>query len=174
MFTVIDVRIKAQFERRLDQLAPLLSKSASACVREATAHTLSLHDDGDEAQRQSQRLAQREPQHHWSEQIPGWDDWTAGPIPRYPVATVVGSTVCGTGGCPLLIVQERPARLKPITTMGLFKQPPIVSDQNTKGWRNLISWVGWNTGTDAVLRFDGRIDPTPPELFLPPRLCRAR
>jgi hypothetical protein len=35
------------------------------------------HGDGEEARRQSQRLAEREPQQHWSEQLPNWSDWTA-------------------------------------------------------------------------------------------------
>ena len=33
--------------------------------------------DGEEARRQSQRLAEREPQKHWSEQLPDWSDWAA-------------------------------------------------------------------------------------------------
>jgi len=42
------------------------------------ALSLSLrHGDGEEARRQSERLAEREPQQHWSEQLPDWSDWTA-------------------------------------------------------------------------------------------------
>lgn len=81
-------------------------------------------------------------------------------------ATVVGPFVCGTGGCPLLIFQQRRGRLQPITAMGLFKEPLIVSDQKTKGWRNLISRVRWDAGrsTYALLTFDGRSYPTNPSV----------
>lgn len=82
------------------------------------------------------------------------------------VATVVGPSVCGTGGCPLLIFQERRGRLEPITTMGLFKEPLIVSDQRTRGWRNLITRVRLDAArsTYALLAFDGRSYPTNPSV----------
>jgi hypothetical protein len=80
------------------------------------------------------------------------------------VATVLGSSFCGTGGCELLIFQQRQGRLEPVTAMGLFKEPLIVSDQKTNGWRNLISRVRWDAGrsTYALLPFDGRSYPTNP------------
>jgi predicted transcriptional regulator len=73
----IGVRVEPELERQLDQLARQLGKSRSACVREAIAQYLLSHGDGDEARRQSQLLAEREPQQHWSEQLPDWSDWTA-------------------------------------------------------------------------------------------------
>jgi hypothetical protein len=82
------------------------------------------------------------------------------------VATVVGPFVCGTGGCPLLIFQERKGSLVPITTMSLFKEPLIVSERRSNGWRNLISRVRLDAArsTYAVLAFDGRSYPTNPSV----------
>lgn len=73
----IGVRVEPELERRLDQLALQLGKSRSACVRDAITQYLLRHGDGEEARRQSQRLAERETQQHWSEQLPDWSDWTA-------------------------------------------------------------------------------------------------
>jgi hypothetical protein len=82
------------------------------------------------------------------------------------VATVVGPFVCGTGGCPLLIFQERKGSLVPITTMSLFKEPLIVSERRSNGWKNLISRVRLDAArsTYAVLAFDGRSYPTNPSV----------
>jgi hypothetical protein len=82
------------------------------------------------------------------------------------VATVVGPFVCGTGGCPLLIFQERKGSLVPLTTMSLFKEPLIVSERRSNGWKNLISRVRLDAArsTYAVLPFDGRSYPTNPSV----------
>jgi hypothetical protein len=82
------------------------------------------------------------------------------------VATVVGPFVCGTGGCPLLIFQERKGTLVPITTMSLFKEPLIVSERRSNGWKNLITRVRLDAArsTYAVLPFDGRSYPTNPSV----------
>jgi len=82
------------------------------------------------------------------------------------VATVEGPMVCGTGGCPLLIFQERKGTLVPITTMSLFKEPLIVSERRSNGWRNLITRVRLDAArsTYAVLAFDGRTYPTNPSV----------
>ena len=73
---VIGVRLEPELERRLDRMAKPLGISRSACIREAIHDHLRLHGDGEEALRQSQQLAQLEPQ-HWSEQSPDWSDGTA-------------------------------------------------------------------------------------------------
>jgi hypothetical protein len=82
------------------------------------------------------------------------------------VATVVGPFVCGTGGCPLLIFQERKGTLIPVTTMSLFKEPLIVSERRSNGWKDLISRVRLDAArsTYAVLPFDGRSYPTNPSV----------
>ena len=72
----IGVRMEPELERQLDQLARQLGKSRSACVRDAITQYLLRHGDGEEARRQSLRLAERKPE-HWSEQVPDWPDWTA-------------------------------------------------------------------------------------------------
>jgi hypothetical protein len=82
------------------------------------------------------------------------------------VATVVGPFVCGTGGCPLLIFQERKGTLIPVTTMSLFKEPLIVSERRSNGWKNLITRVRLDAArsTYAVLAFDGRSYPSNPSV----------
>jgi predicted transcriptional regulator len=72
----IGVRMEPEQERQLDQLARQQGKSRSACVREAISQYLLRHGDGEEARRQSLRLAERESP-NWSEQVPDWSDWTA-------------------------------------------------------------------------------------------------
>lgn len=72
----IGVRMEPELERQLNQLAAQLGKSRSACVRDAISQYLLRHGDGEEARRQSLRMAERESQ-HWSEQLPDWGDWTA-------------------------------------------------------------------------------------------------
>lgn len=72
----IGVRVDSAVEQRLDALAQRLGKSRSGCIREAIDQFLLRHGDGEEARRQSERLAQLE-QPHWSEQVPHWSDWTA-------------------------------------------------------------------------------------------------
>jgi hypothetical protein len=57
-------------------LALQLGKTRSTCIREAISLYLSRHGDAAESCRQSQHLAQMEP-NHWSEQLPDWSDWTA-------------------------------------------------------------------------------------------------
>ena len=73
---VIGVRMEPELERRLDLLAHQLGKSRSACIREAISQYLLRHGDDGEARRQSQLLAELEAP-NWSEQVPGWSDWTA-------------------------------------------------------------------------------------------------
>ena len=73
---VIGVRMEPELERRLDLLAQQLGKSRSACIREAISQYLLRHGDDGEARRQSQLLAELEAP-NWSEQVPGWSDWTA-------------------------------------------------------------------------------------------------
>ena len=73
---VLGVRVEPELERQLDQLAQQLGKSSSACISEAISQYLIRHGDGEEARRQSERLAQLE-QPRWSEQVPNWSDWTA-------------------------------------------------------------------------------------------------
>ena len=58
------------------RLAQQQGKTRSACIREAIQQYLLRHGDSEEARRQSEHLGQLE-QPNWSEQVPGWSDWTA-------------------------------------------------------------------------------------------------
>lgn len=73
---VIGVRMEPELERQLDRLAQQQGKTRSACIREAIQQYLQRHGDSEEARRQSEHLGQLE-QPNWSEQVPGWSDWTA-------------------------------------------------------------------------------------------------
>ena len=73
---VIGVRMEPELERQLDRLAQQQGKTRSACIREAIHQYLLRHGDSEEARRQSEHLGQLE-QPNWSEQVPGWSDWTA-------------------------------------------------------------------------------------------------
>ena len=73
---VIGVRMEPELERQLDRLARQQGRTRSACIREAIQQDLLRHGDSEEARRQSEHLAQLE-QPNWSEQVPGWSDWTA-------------------------------------------------------------------------------------------------
>ena len=74
---VLGERLEPELEHQLDQLARQLGKSRSACVRDALRQYLQRYGDNEEACRQSRLLAALEPQGHWSEQLPDWNDWTA-------------------------------------------------------------------------------------------------
>lgn len=67
---VLGVRLEPEVERQL-------GKSRSACMREALHHYLQRFGNAEEARRQSQLLADQDPQAHWSDQLPDWSDWTA-------------------------------------------------------------------------------------------------
>ncbi|MFN9621329.1 MAG: hypothetical protein ACK587_00610 [Cyanobacteriota bacterium] len=81
------------------------------------------------------------------------------------VARVVGPTVCGTGGCTLLIFREpSPGRLPLITRMTLFQDPLIVSERHSNGWKELITRVRVDAGTSYYARLpfeDGRYPENP-------------
>ncbi|MEA5423946.1 hypothetical protein [Synechococcus sp. CCY9202] len=80
------------------------------------------------------------------------------------VATVIGPTVCGTGGCSLLIFQNQHGTLEPISRMSLFKDPLIVTSRLRGGWKELISRVRIDAGHGfyALLTHDGSAYPRNP------------
>ncbi|MEB3263963.1 MAG: hypothetical protein VKJ66_06295 [Synechococcus sp.] len=82
------------------------------------------------------------------------------------VATVLGPMVCGTGGCPLLIFRRQGKGLELVSRMSLFKEPLIVTDQRSRGWRDLVSRVRIDAGHGyySRLAFDGRGYPSNPSV----------
>ncbi|MFM7268195.1 MAG: ribbon-helix-helix protein, CopG family [Cyanobium sp.] len=76
MRMLFGVQMEPELERQLDRLARQQGKTRSACIRDAIQQSLLRHGDSEEARRQSEHLAQLE-QPNWSEQVPGWSDWTA-------------------------------------------------------------------------------------------------
>ena len=73
----IGVRVEPELEQQLDQLAERMGKSCSACVREAISQYVQRFGQNDEALRQSTLIAEHVHQTDWTDQVPGWSDWTA-------------------------------------------------------------------------------------------------
>ena len=77
---------------------------------------------------------------------------------------LVGSYICGTGGCNLLVFRELQDSYQLISEISLVNQPVIVSITRTRGWNDLIVFVagGGARARHAVLRFNGRTYPDNP------------
>lgn len=82
------------------------------------------------------------------------------------IVHVVGSTACGTGGCPTLVFS--PAGdgdgYRLVATIGLTHPPIVVSPTRSRGWRNLVVRIGGGgaKADNAELAFDGTAYPTNP------------
>ncbi|HSX59443.1 MAG TPA: MliC family protein [Tahibacter sp.] len=77
---------------------------------------------------------------------------------------VVGSTACGTGGCPTLVFSPAGAGYRLVGAIGLTHPPIAVSPQRSNGWRNLVVRVGGGgaKADDVELAFDGKTYPANP------------
>lgn len=78
------------------------------------------------------------------------------------IVYVVGSSVCGTGGCQTLIFQLEGNGMKLMQSIGLTKTPIMVSVSPTKNWKNLIVWRGGGGGPSGLveLMHDGKSYPS--------------
>lgn len=89
------------------------------------------------------------------------------------VVFVSGSTVCGTGGCPVLIFKGDGRVYSLITEMSVSRAPIFVGVTRTKGWNDLMMEVygGGIKPYFALLKFDGKTYPDNPtvEPALPKR-----
>lgn len=82
------------------------------------------------------------------------------------IVLVEGSMVCGTGGCPGYVLQPQASGYKIITAFTLLRTPISMSQQQTKGWNDLIVTVGGGgiQGGKMTLRFNGKSYPANPTL----------
>ncbi len=79
---------------------------------------------------------------------------------------LVGPTVCGTGGCSALIYQKVDDQYKLSSQFSLVRNPIIVQDKKTNGWRNIIMYVsgGGIKSSYKMLTFDGEKYPSNPSV----------
>lgn len=78
---------------------------------------------------------------------------------------VFGGVTCGTGGCSVLLFQKLIGRYKLINNFGPTRNPVVVSQNKTNGWRDLIFYnVGGGiiNGYYSVCRFNRRAYPENP------------
>lgn len=78
---------------------------------------------------------------------------------------VFGRSVCGTGGCSALVFQAEDNEYKLISEIVPARNPIIVSQSHTHGWKDLIMLVvggGVQSGYYAVLEFNGQQYPQNP------------
>lgn len=77
---------------------------------------------------------------------------------------VVGSTTCGTGGCPLLVFTRAPGGWRLVSTIGPSQTPVGVASRSSSGWRDLVVRIGGGGAASAgmTLSFDGMSYPANP------------
>jgi hypothetical protein len=84
-----------------------------------------------------------------------------------------GGSLCGTGGCVLIVFRTQGGEYRPVSEIALAQNPIIVSERRTHGWNDLIMKVaggGVRQRYYAVLHFNGKTYPenptTPPAMRL--------
>jgi hypothetical protein len=90
------------------------------------------------------------------------------------IVHLIGSSICGTGGCNTLIFQPTSNGYRQVAEITLTRTPIIVSPHRTRGWNDLIMYVtggGITRGYYVTLRFDGRTYPDNPTLL--PKMRRG-
>jgi hypothetical protein len=78
---------------------------------------------------------------------------------------IFGAPVCGTGGCTALVFQAEGSEYKLISQITPARNPIVVSQTRTHGWKDLIIFIaggGVQPGYYAVLEFDGQQYPQNP------------
>lgn len=79
---------------------------------------------------------------------------------------LMGSQVCGTGGCTMLVLQSTAIGYELISRISAIQQPVIVSNQQTNGCPDLIVYTAGGGLAPAYrrLRFNGSTYPTNPTM----------
>ncbi len=92
------------------------------------------------------------------------------------IVYVLSQSLCGTGGCPTLILAPTLSSFKIIRQVTITWPPILVLPTKAKGWHNIAVWVqggGIQPGYEAELRYDGNSYPSNPTVP-PARRLRAR
>ncbi|MCC5803731.1 hypothetical protein [Rossellomorea vietnamensis] len=79
---------------------------------------------------------------------------------------LVGSPVCGSGGCSGALFTKQNGEYMLITTFSLVRSPVIIQNEKTNGWKNMIMYVsgGGIKGGYKLLHFDGKTYPSNPSV----------
>lgn len=79
---------------------------------------------------------------------------------------LVGSSVCGTGGCSGAIFNQEGEEYKLLSRFSLVRNPVIISNTKTNGYRDIIMHVsgGGIKSFFAQLKYDGTIYPSNPSI----------
>ncbi|MCA0150059.1 hypothetical protein LCD52_14760 [Rossellomorea vietnamensis] len=79
---------------------------------------------------------------------------------------LVGSPLCGSGGCSGALFTNQNGEYKLVTTFSLLRSPVIIENEKTNGWKNMIMYVsgGGIKGGYKRLRFDGKTYPSNPSV----------
>jgi hypothetical protein len=88
---------------------------------------------------------------------------------------LIGSEVCGSGGCNLLILEKNGDSWKIVTRTTVTQLPIRVLSATSYGWHNITVWVqggGIQPGYEAELRFNGKTYPANPSAPPAQRLKR--
>jgi hypothetical protein len=83
------------------------------------------------------------------------------------IVYLIGRQWCGSGGCPLFILQKSGGSWKTVTSMTITNPPIRVLDSKWNGWHSLGVWVqggGIQPGYEAELRFNGKTYPGNPSV----------
>lgn len=82
------------------------------------------------------------------------------------VVYLVGSYVCGSGGCNALIYTPAGQDYRLISRHTLVNAPILITPQRTNGWKNLVFLVsgGGARGSYRLMRFNGRNYPLNPSV----------
>ena len=83
------------------------------------------------------------------------------------IVYLIGRQWCGSGGCPLFILQKRGESWKTVTSTTITNPPIRVLDRKLNGWHSLGVWVqggGIQPGYEAELRFNGKTYPRNPSV----------
>ena len=81
-----------------------------------------------------------------------------------------GPTVCGSGGCDLLILTRGRSGWRVVSEASITNPPVRVLSTRTRGWRDIGVYVrggGIVRGYEARLRFDGRAYASNPSMVRP-------
>ena len=83
---------------------------------------------------------------------------------REAIIYVAGPSVCGSGGCSLLVLTPSARGYRLVTTTTVTHLPAYALNTRTHGWRDLSVFVagGGLSGHYASLRFNGRKYPSNP------------
>ena len=75
-----------------------------------------------------------------------------------------GDSICGTGGCRMLIFKSAGNDFELVTDMAVSRPPLVVLSTKTKGWNDLVLFVSGGGAKPyySLLKFDGKSYPENP------------